>query len=75
MVRQVRESHISQNGLDKIEMEEYLMARSSNQIDVYLEIGKKRTFAGVIDWPGWCRSGLDEGRRRSEEHTSELQSR
>ena len=37
------------------------MARSSNQIDVYLEIGEKRTFAGVIDWPGWCRSGRDEG--------------
>ncbi len=30
-----------------------------NQIDVYLEIGKKRTFAGAIDWPGWCRSGRD----------------
>ena len=29
-------------------------------IDVYLEIGKKRTFAGSIDWPGWCRSGRDE---------------
>ena len=29
-------------------------------IDVYLEIGKKRTFAGAIDWPGWCRSGQDE---------------
>lgn len=29
-------------------------------IDVYLEVGKKRTFAGAIDWPGWCRSGLDE---------------
>src|SRR5918996_1605758 len=36
------------------------MARSSNRIDVYLEIGKKRTFAGAIDWPGWCRSGRDE---------------
>ena len=23
---------------------------------VYLEIGAKRTFAGVVDWPGWCRS-------------------
>ena len=33
------------------------MARSSNTIDVYLEIGSKRTFAGAIDWPGWCRSG------------------
>jgi hypothetical protein len=29
-------------------------------LDVYLEIGKKRTFAGAIDWPGWCRSGNDE---------------
>ena len=37
------------------------MAQASNSIDVYLEIGKKRTFAGAIDWPGWCRSGRDEG--------------
>jgi hypothetical protein len=29
-------------------------------IAVYLEIGKKRTFAGAIDWHGWCRSGRDE---------------
>jgi hypothetical protein len=29
-------------------------------MDVYLEIGKKRVFAGAIDWPGWCRSGRDE---------------
>lgn len=29
-------------------------------IEVYLEVGKKRTFAGAIDWPGWCRSGRDE---------------
>ena len=29
-------------------------------MDVYLEIGKKRTFAGAIDWPGWCRSGPDD---------------
>lgn len=28
--------------------------------EVYLEIGAKRTFAGVIAWPGWCRSGRDE---------------
>ncbi len=33
---------------------------SSNKIDVYLEVGKKRTFAGAVDWPGWCRSGRDE---------------
>jgi hypothetical protein len=32
----------------------------SNKIDVYLEVGKKRTFAGALDWPGWCRSGKDE---------------
>lgn len=31
-----------------------------NQLNVYLEIGKKRTFAGALDWPGWCRSGRDE---------------
>jgi len=36
------------------------MGRYSNTIDVYLEIGEKRTFAGAIDWPGWCRSGRDE---------------
>jgi hypothetical protein len=29
-------------------------------MDVYLEIGKKRTFAGAIEWPGWCRSGRGE---------------
>ena len=32
----------------------------TKSISVYLEIGKKRTFAGAIDWPGWCRSGRDE---------------
>ena len=26
----------------------------------YLEIAAKRTFAGAIDWPGWCRSGRNE---------------
>jgi hypothetical protein len=29
-------------------------------IDVYLEIGNKRTFACAVAWPGWCRSGRDE---------------
>jgi hypothetical protein len=32
----------------------------SKKIDVYLEVGQKRTFAGALDWPGWCRSGRDE---------------
>jgi hypothetical protein len=36
------------------------MAQLLNKIDVYLESGKKRTFAGAIDWPGWCRTGTDE---------------
>jgi hypothetical protein len=29
-------------------------------VAVYLEIGTTRTFAGAIDWPGWCRSGRTE---------------
>ncbi|HEX9124179.1 MAG TPA: hypothetical protein VF984_12635 [Actinomycetota bacterium] len=29
-------------------------------VDVYLEMGAKRVFAGAIEWPGWCRSGRDE---------------
>lgn len=29
-------------------------------MDVYTERGKKRAFAGSIEWPGWCRSGRDE---------------
>ena len=29
--------------------------------EVYLEIGSKRVFACAFDWPGWARSGRDEG--------------
>jgi hypothetical protein len=29
-------------------------------VRVYLEVGKKKAFAGAIDWPGWCRSGRGE---------------
>ena len=36
------------------------MERPMPETGVYLEIGKKRTFAGAIDWPGWCRSGTGE---------------
>jgi hypothetical protein len=36
------------------------MARLTDTIGVYLEVGQKRTFAGALDWPGWCRSGRDE---------------
>lgn len=27
---------------------------------VFLEVGKKKVFAGAVDWPGWCRWGKDE---------------
>ena len=27
------------------------------RIPVYLEVTRKRTFAGAIEWPGWCRAG------------------
>jgi hypothetical protein len=36
------------------------MGRDAKSIDVYIEKGEKRIFAGAIDWPGWCRSGRDE---------------
>jgi hypothetical protein len=29
-------------------------------IKVFIETGQKKTFAGALDWPGWCRSGRDE---------------
>lgn len=29
-------------------------------MDIYLEIGQKKTFAGALDWPGWCRGGRNE---------------
>lgn len=28
---------------------------------IYLEVGTKRVFACSLHWPGWCRSGRDEG--------------
>lgn len=30
---------------------------ASGQVEIYLEKSAKRTFAGALDWPGWCRSG------------------
>jgi hypothetical protein len=27
------------------------------KIQIYIEIGKQRVFAGAVDWPGWTRSG------------------
>ena len=36
------------------------MAKARTPIAVYLEVGQKRTFAGAIEWPGWCCAGHDE---------------
>jgi hypothetical protein len=36
------------------------MKETTPKMDVYLEIGQRRTFAGALHWPGWCRSGRDE---------------
>ena len=36
------------------------MTTPSQQIPVALEIGKTRTFASALDWPGWTRIGHDE---------------
>ena len=33
---------------------------SEHRIAVYLEVGRRRTFAGALEWPGWSRSGRDE---------------
>ncbi len=29
-------------------------------IQIFLETGRRKTFAGAVAWPGWCRSGRDE---------------
>jgi hypothetical protein len=29
-------------------------------IPVYLEVTRRRTFAGAVEWPGWCRAGKTE---------------
>jgi hypothetical protein len=31
-----------------------------DRIKAYLELGKKRSFACAVDWPGWCRNGRNE---------------
>jgi hypothetical protein len=36
------------------------MTRSPQKIEIYLELGNRKTFAGAIDWAGWIRSGQDE---------------
>jgi hypothetical protein len=36
------------------------VAPVSARVEVALEIGRKRTFASALAWPGWCRGGRDE---------------
>ena len=36
----------------------------TNQLNIYFEVGSRRTFAAAIDWPGWCRMGRDEATAR-----------
>lgn len=36
------------------------MSPVGDVVPVYLEIGTTKTFAGAIEWPGWCRSGRTE---------------
>lgn len=43
------------------EKEVVILPKSPNTHDIYLEIGKKKVFAGAVEWPGWCRPGRDEG--------------
>ncbi len=36
------------------------MTTSASDVAVYLETGNRRTFAGAVAWPGYCRSGRNE---------------
>lgn len=36
------------------------MPARTTPLQVYLEVGEKKIFAGAVDWPGWCRSGKTE---------------
>jgi hypothetical protein len=41
------------------------VARKQATIEVYLEVGQKKAFAGALDWPGWCRGAADEEAARA----------
>jgi hypothetical protein len=34
--------------------------KATGRLNIYLEVGTRRTIAGVLDWPGWCRIEQDE---------------
>jgi hypothetical protein len=37
-----------------------MIHKAKNKLNIYLEVGKRHTIAGALDWPGWCRIGPDE---------------
>ena len=37
-----------------------MSSKKTDKLNVYLEVGNRRTFAAALDWPGWCRIGRDE---------------
>jgi hypothetical protein len=37
-----------------------MSSKKTDKVNVYLEVGKRRTIAAALDWPGWCRLGQDE---------------
>ena len=37
-----------------------MKGKALNKINVYLEVGKRRTIAAALEWPGWCRLGRDD---------------
>ena len=37
-----------------------MSSTSTKAFSVYLEIGRSRTIASALDWPGWCRAGRDQ---------------
>jgi hypothetical protein len=40
--------------------ESILMTTPNTPIEIYLEVGRKKTIAGAIEWPGWCRVGRNQ---------------
>ena len=34
--------------------------KATGKLEIYLEVGNRRTIAAALDWPGWCRLGRDE---------------
>jgi hypothetical protein len=36
------------------------MPKTTQTVDVYVEVGDKKTFALALDWPGWARVARDE---------------